>query len=76
MTEKQRQCRCGAIYHRTEAMAASREIDSFECTACGVTLETWDTAWVPTYRLIAEPAIGIVETAIKPDEQAPKTRAD
>jgi hypothetical protein len=63
VTEKQRQCRCGAIYHRTEAMAASREIDSFECTACGVTLETWDTAWVPTYRLIAKPAI-------EPDEQA------
>ena len=63
MTEKQRQCRCGAIYHRTEAMAASREIDSFECTACGVTLETWDTAWVPTYRRIAEPAI-------EPDQQA------
>ena len=73
MTEKQRQCRCGAIYHRTEAMAASREIDSFECTACGVTLETWDTAWVPTYRLIAEPAIEIAEPAIEiaePDEQA------
>jgi len=52
VTEKQRQCRCGALYHRTEAMAASREIDSFECTACGVTLEKWDTAWVPTYRLI------------------------
>ena len=63
MTEKQRQCRCGAIYHRTEAMAASREIDSFECTACGVTLETWDTAWVPTYRRIAE-------IEIEPDEQA------
>ena len=63
MTEKQRQCRCGALYHRTEAMAASREIDSFECTACGVTLEKWDTAWVPTYRRIAEPAI-------KPDPQA------
>jgi hypothetical protein len=67
--EKQRQCRCGAIYHRTEAMAASREIDSFECTACGVTLEKWDTAWVPTYRRISEPAI-------EPDEPAPKTRAD
>ena len=67
MTEKQRQCRCGAIYHRTEAMAASREIDSFECTACGATLETWDTAWVPTYRLVTEPAN-------KPDEQA-DTRA-
>ena len=70
MTEKQRQCRCGAIYHRTEAMAASREIDSFECTACGVTLEKWDTAWVPTYRRIAEPAIEIAEPAIKPDPQA------
>jgi hypothetical protein len=70
VTEKQRQCRCGAIYHRTEAMAASREIDSFECTACGVTLETWDTAWVPTYRLIAKPEIEIAEPAIKPDAQA------
>jgi hypothetical protein len=83
MIEKQRQCRCGAIYHRTEAMASSREIDSFECTACGVTLEKWDTAWVPTYRLIAEPAIEITEPAIeitepviKPDEQAPKAGAD
>ena len=76
MTEKQRQCRCGALYHHTEAMAASREIDSFECTACGVTLEKWDTAWVPTYRRIAAPAIEITEPATKPDEQAPKTRAD
>jgi len=90
VTKKQRQCRCGAIYHRTEAMAPSREIDSFECTACGVTLENWDTAWVPTYRRIAEPAIEIAEPAIeiaepaieiaepatKPDEQAPKTGAD
>jgi hypothetical protein len=67
VTEKQRQCRCGAIYHRTEAMAASREIDSFECTACGATLEKWDTAWVPTYRRIAD-------TAIESGEQA-DTRA-
>jgi hypothetical protein len=64
-------------------MAASREIDSFECTACGATLETWDTAWVPTYRRIApaieitepaieiaEPAIEIAEPAINPDAQA------
>jgi len=81
MIEKQRACRCGAIYHRTEAMAPSREIDSFECTACGATLENWDTAWVPTYRLIAgpaidiaEPAIDIAEPAIKTEEQA-DTRA-
>ena len=58
MTEKQRNCRCGAIYHRSEAMAPSREIDSFECTVCGVTLETWDTAWVPSYRLISAPDQG------------------
>jgi len=37
-------------------MASSREIDSFECVACGTTLETWATAWVPTYRLISAPA--------------------
>ena len=66
MIEKQRQCRCGAIYHRTEAMAPSREIDSFECTACGVTLEKWDTAWVPTYRLIAAPAIEIASLRSSP----------
>lgn len=66
MIEKRRQCRCGATYHRTEAMAPSREIDSFECTACGVTLEKWDTAWVPTYRLIAKPAIEIAEQADTP----------
>ena len=51
-------------------MAPSREIDSFECTACGTTLETWDTAWVPTYRLIAEPAIKITAPANKPEDQA------
>jgi hypothetical protein len=55
-------------------MAPSREIDSFECTACGVTLEKWDTAWVPTYRLVAAPAIEIAAPAIKPDEQV-DTRA-
>ena len=65
MIEKQRHCRCGAIYLRTEAMAPSREIDSFECTACGATLETWDTAWVPTYRLIE-----ITTPATKPGDQA------
>lgn len=58
MTEKQRQCRCGAIYHRSEAMAPSRQIDSFECTICGVTLEAWDTAWVPNYRLVSAPEEG------------------
>jgi hypothetical protein len=51
-------------------MAPSREIDSFECTACGATLENWDSAWVPIYRLIAEPAIEIAEPAIEITEPA------
>jgi hypothetical protein len=38
-------------------MAPRREVNSFECSACGVTMESWNTAWVPTYRLIAGPVI-------------------
>jgi hypothetical protein len=50
-----RACTCGTVYQRTESMAPSREIASFECAVCGATLETWNTAWVPSYRLFAEP---------------------
>jgi hypothetical protein len=45
-------CACGAIYRRTEALAPGREIGSFECAVCGVTMESWNTAWVPAYRLV------------------------
>ena len=34
---------CGAIYSRTEHMAESREIASFECAVCNQTMETWNT---------------------------------
>jgi len=37
-------------------MAKIREINSFQCEFCGETLESWNTAWVPTYRLIPGPA--------------------
>lgn len=50
-----RTCHCGAVYSRTEAMASARQIASFECSVCGATMESWNTAWVPTYRLIAGP---------------------
>jgi hypothetical protein len=50
-----RACKCGAIYRRTESMASGREIDSFECAVCGVTMERWNSAWVPSYRLVAGP---------------------
>jgi hypothetical protein len=36
-------------------MAPTRQISSFECSLCGVTMESWNTAWVPSYRLIAGP---------------------
>jgi hypothetical protein len=55
MIEQHRNCQCGAVYRRTEAMAPAREVISFECTLCGDTMESWNTAWVPTYRLIVGP---------------------
>jgi hypothetical protein len=50
-----RACQCGAIYHRTEAAALVREIASFGCEVCGSTMESWNTAWMPNYRLVAGP---------------------
>jgi hypothetical protein len=47
--------KCDAVYRRTESMAKSREVNSFECIHCGETLEHWNSAWVPTYRLIVGP---------------------
>jgi hypothetical protein len=38
-------------------MASGRQISSFECLLCGTTMETWNTAWVPAYRLVAGPAV-------------------
>jgi hypothetical protein len=56
MDSHHRSCHCcGAVYSRTEAMASGRQISSFECAVCNTTLESWNTAWVPTFRLIAGP---------------------
>jgi hypothetical protein len=49
MEQTHRTCICGAIYSRTEHMA------SFEYAVCDQTMETWKTAWVPTYRLVVGP---------------------
>src|SRR5437762_12370641 len=51
-----RSCVCGAVYDRSEHMAAEREISSFECAVCGSTIENWNSAWVPRYQFIARPA--------------------
>jgi hypothetical protein len=50
-----RTCQCGAIFARTEAMAAGREISSYQCEVCDRTLENWNSTWVPCYRLIMRP---------------------
>jgi methylmalonyl-CoA mutase cobalamin-binding subunit len=50
-----RSCYCRAVYHRTQIIAVSCEISSFECKLCGTTLESWNSSWVPRYRLIAGP---------------------
>jgi hypothetical protein len=55
MSDGNRTCTCGAVYRRTEALAPAREIDCFDCTICGATMESWNTAWVPSYRLVAGP---------------------
>ena len=55
MSATNRTCTCGAVYRRTESLAATREIESFECSTCGVTMESWNSAWVPSYRLIVGP---------------------
>ena len=38
-------------------MAPRRELNSFECAHCGHTLESWNSAWVPTYRLVVGPIV-------------------
>jgi hypothetical protein len=39
----------------TESMAERREVNSFECIHCRETLESWNSACVPTYRLVVGP---------------------
>jgi stage III sporulation protein SpoIIIAA len=55
MTSGHRTCVCGAVYRRTESLSATREVDSFACAVCGAIMESWNTAWVPAYRLVAGP---------------------
>jgi hypothetical protein len=59
--DQHRHCKCGAVYRRTEQMAPRREMSSFECAICGDTLESWNTAWVPSYRLVVGPVVKTAE---------------
>jgi hypothetical protein len=55
-----RTCQCGAIYARNEGMAAGREISSYQCELCDRTLESWNSTWVPIYRLVMRPVKPVV----------------
>jgi hypothetical protein len=56
MTDQaQRTCQCGAVYARNEQIAPMREISSYQCLICKRTMENWNSAWVPVYRLIVRP---------------------
>jgi hypothetical protein len=50
-----RSCQCGVLYDRSEAIAPERQVGSFDCRLCGTTLESWNSANVPTYHLLAGP---------------------
>ena len=46
--------RCGLQPNRIPA--PGRQISSFECSVCGTTMESWNTAW-SAYRLVAGPTV-------------------
>ena len=55
MRTENQNCTNEDFSRRTESLASTREIESFECAVCGATMESWNSAWVPTYRLVAGP---------------------
>lgn len=76
MTDQHRTCQCGAVYSRTHSMAPSREVNSFECSACGKTMESWDSAWVPNYRMIVGPIVQPVPGVGTFDSSVPSPRTE
>jgi hypothetical protein len=58
-------------------MASRREMNSFECKVCGATMETWNTAWVPSYRMIVGPNVDAVADSkplLLPGQSMKKTK--
>jgi hypothetical protein len=50
-------CACGAKYERAEAQLPIKDIGIFECQVCGEVVERWHGRVVPTFRLVAKPAL-------------------
>jgi hypothetical protein len=43
-------------------MAPAREVNSFECNRCGETLESWNSAWVPSFQLVIGPIAKLTQS--------------
>lgn len=57
------------------SMAPSGQVDNFDCAVCSQTLESWNTATVPSDRLIAGPARDFENfTCIPPKQMLPSQR--
>jgi hypothetical protein len=46
---------CGALYVVTYSRGSSSQSDAAKCVVCGQIMAKWDTANVPTYKLIHRP---------------------
>ena len=46
---------CGALYAVTYSPRSSGVSDIAKCVVCGQIMATWDTANVPTYKLVHRP---------------------
>jgi predicted Zn finger-like uncharacterized protein len=46
---------CGALYAVTHSQLAKSESNSAKCTVCLQIMDRWDSANVPTYKLVQRP---------------------
>lgn len=56
-------------------MVPAREMSSYQCLICERTMENWNSAWVPVYRLILWPLEPAVSTSFKAAEIKPGFRS-
>ncbi|WP_130223358.1 hypothetical protein [Bradyrhizobium sp. Leo121] len=55
MDDKTRTCRCGALYGRRLVLSEAPEMGTFACIVCGEVIESFNTLFVPKYRLLVGP---------------------
>ena len=48
-------CECGAVYARYYEKVMFRDKDSYECSLCNRTLDTWNGSRIPVFDLVSVP---------------------